>query len=144
MTREELYALRRQNKWERLCRLQSKVMPIVYGMGESFVVNEIDIRPDDGLVYVFGEFCDCEAWIRLERPMCGGPVVPWLELKIMDNPEEVPDSCPAPLKELEEEAGVELFFRRAWLSLGTEARDCADSAALKIIFEHLLVTAARA
>jgi len=144
MTREELFAIRKQVKWERLARLQEKLMPLVYGIGAEFEVNEVDIRPDDGLVFVLGSFRDREALIRLERSMSGGPVVPWIEIKVVDNPEEVPDSCPAAIKELEETAGVEIFFRRAWIALGTDAQGCTDGASLKSVFEHLVESADRA
>ena len=138
MTREELFALRKQNKWERLCRLQERIMPMIYGMGDAFTVSEVDLRPDDRIVYILGTFRDCDAWIRIERPLNGGPIVLWIELKIVDNPETVPESCPAALKQLEEEAGVELLFRRAWMALGTEAHGCTDGDMLRSVFDHLL------
>ena len=47
MTREELFAIRKQAKWERLARLQQQVMPMIFGMGDAFAVTEVDIRPDD-------------------------------------------------------------------------------------------------
>ena len=143
MTRDELFALRRQDRWDRMVRLQQQVMPLVYAMGNAFVVNEVDIRPDDRIVYILGTFRDCDAWIRIERPINGGPIVPWLELKVVDNPETVPESCPAPIRKLEDDAGVELVFRRSFLSLGTEAHGCKDGDMLRSVFEHLLANVAR-
>lgn len=143
MTKDELFALRRQDRWDRMVRLQQQVMPMIYDMGKVFVVNEVDIRPEDGIVYVMGTFRDCDAWIRIERPMNGGPIVPWLELKVIDNPKSVPESCPAPIKKLEDDAGVELIFRRSFLSLGTEAHGCKDGTQLCSVFDHLLANTAR-
>ena len=95
------------------------------------------------LVLRGGLFRGSDAWIRFERPMNGGPIVPWLEIKILDNPDTVSDTCSAPIKELEDDAGVELLFRRAWLALGTEAHGCKDGAQLRSVFEHLLANVAR-
>lgn len=144
MTREELFAMRKQAKWERLARLQQQVMPMIFGMGDAFAVTEVDIRPDDRVIIVFGSFRDEEAMIRIERPLNGGPIAPWIELKIVDNPESLPKTCPALLKELEENDGVELLFRRDWMALATEAHGCTDGAELRSVFDHLLASAARA
>lgn len=138
MTRDEFFTQLRQQDYVQANRLQERIMAIIYGMGTAFEVSEVDIRPDERIVYIFGAFRGQRMRIRSSRRFEGPQTDFSVEMYFADHPDAVSEPFAREMRRLSEEAGIDLFIRSAWLAMGTEARGITTSEELVALCEHLL------
>ncbi len=144
MKRDDFFAQLREQDWVLTNRLQEKVMAIVHGMGAAFEVGEVDIHPDERVVYVFGSFRGKRMRIMTSRPFEGPHADLSVEMYFSDHPDVVSEPFAQEIRRLSEEAGIDLFVRRTWLAMGTEARGIATGEELTALCDHLLTHVSQA
>ena len=144
MTCDEFFTRLKQQEWVRASRLQEWVMPLFFSMGEVFEVTEIDLRPTDHAVYVYGSFRGRNAMVMFRRSCGEKRLVIRVEMFLGNRPEQVSEVFANEMQRLIEEENSEVLDRRSILALVADAGAIESGEELKTFCDHHLRQVKRA
>lgn len=125
-------------EWSMMNKLESRVVQMFYGIGENFDLDEIDIKPGEGKMLVYGHFNKVWTLSRFIPAHSGGNVCEWMEIYIDTLPASVPDPFALEAGRIEEEFDVRIVTKSGFAVVGCNLGEVHGHEDLKNTLVHLL------